>query len=233
MRRRSVVAVALVAMAAAGAGLWFAWFTQVHDRSAPEAALDAISRDVPGAGGAAPATPDGLWTVRPNDTVFVGYRVRERFVGALVEQTATGRTGAVTGSLRIDGDQVTAASFSADLTQLHSRQARRDSALRHRGIETEQHPEAAFELAAPLRLPAPPTRGEAVQLTALGRLTLHGETAPVRVSLDARWDGTTISVAGQAPIELADFGIDAIDVHGLVRSDDQAILELQLLFVPS
>jgi polyisoprenoid-binding protein YceI len=239
MPRRAVVVavVALVATTAVGVGLWW-WLG--YDPSAPEAALDAISRDGidhdggGGSGGAeGPANPDGRWTVRPNDTVFVGYRVREKFVGSLAEKTATGRTRAVRGTLHIDGDRVTAASFTADLTELHSRQARRDSALRHRGIETEQYPEATFELAAPLRLPELPRRGETVEISATGRLTLHGETAVVQAALESRWDGATISVAGQVPIVLADFGMDAVDVHGLVRTDDQVTLELQLLFVPA
>ncbi|HEV7759227.1 MAG TPA: YceI family protein [Acidimicrobiales bacterium] len=238
MPRRAVVAavVALMAPTAVGVGLWW---RLGYDPSAPEAALDAISRDGGGrdggGGGGAegPASPDGRWTIRPNDTVFVGYRVREKFVGSLAERTATGRTRAVRGTLHIDGDRVTAASFTADLTELHSRQARRDSALRHRGIETEQFPEATFELAAPLRLPELPRQGETVEVTATGQLTLHGETAVVQVALESRWDGATISVAGQVPIVLADFGMDAVDVHGLVRTDDQVTLELQLLFVPT
>jgi polyisoprenoid-binding protein YceI len=232
MRRRAVAiaVVVLVAAAAGGVGLWLA----AGGSSAPEAALDAISREGgDGAGAEVPDDPDGRWVVRRNDTVFVGYRVQERFVGALAERTATGRTRSVTGGLTVDGDRITAASFTADLTELHSRQARRDSALRFRGIETEQHPEASFELAAPIDLPAAPERGETVEVTATGRLTLHGETALVRVALEGRWDGATISVAGQAPIVLADYGMDAIDVHGLVRTGDQATLELQLLFVPA
>jgi polyisoprenoid-binding protein YceI len=238
MRRRTVVVavVALVVATAVGVGLWW---RLGYDPSAPEAALDAISRDTggrgggPGDGSEGPARPDGRWTVRPNDTVFVGYRVRERFVGSLAEKTATGRTRAVRGNLHIDGDEVTAASFTADLTELRSRQARRDSALRHRGIETEQYPEATFELAAPLRLPERPRQGETVEVTATGQLTLHGETAVVQAALECRWDGATISVAGQVPIVLTDFGMEAVDVHGLVRTDDRVTLELQLLFVPA
>jgi polyisoprenoid-binding protein YceI len=159
--------------------------------------------------------------------------MRERFVGGVTDRVATGRTREVVGSLTVEGDAVTAASFTADLTALHSRQARRDSALRHRGIETEDYPEASFELTAPIRLPDDPERGETVEVTAVGGLTLHGRTAPVRIALEGRWDGATISVAGEAPITLADFGIDAIDVHGLVRSEDEATLELQLLLIPA
>jgi len=237
MRRPLVVAVAAVAAAAVtaagGGGIWLA----LSDGAAPEARLGAIDRDRATGDAAgdepAPSSPEGRWAVVADDSVFVGYRVTERFVGGLTDRVATGRTAAVVGGVTVAGDRITAASFTADLTQLDSSQERRDSALRHRGIETGRYPEASFELTVPIRLSDAPARGETVEVTAVGGLTLHGRTAPVRVALEARWDGATISIAGEAPITLADFGIDAIDVHGLVRTDDRATLELQLLLVPA
>ena len=55
-------------------------------------------------------------------------------------------------------------------------------------------------------------------------------TAPTTVTLDARWDGDTIEVAGSAPIVLADFDIEPPDVPGLAKADDAGSFEILLVF---
>jgi polyisoprenoid-binding protein YceI len=227
-----VAAAALVVVVLGGAVVWY---TVLRDTADPEADIDAVSADGAGenAAGDGPSTPDGTWTVETGGTVFVGYRVEEQFAGDTIKKTATGRTPAVEGKLTVAGDEITEASFTADLTQLSSDQARRDSALLTRGLEIERFPTASFELTQPLTLPAPPTRGETVELTAAGNLTLHGQTRPVEVALEGRWDGATISVAGDTPITFADYGMQAIEIGGFVSTDDHGTMELQLLLVPA
>ena len=66
---------------------------------------------------------------------------------------------------------------------------------------------------------------------ATGTLLLHGVTRPVKVTLDARWNGPTIDAVGTAPIVLADFGIDAPDTP-IAKVDDHGSLELDLQFAP-
>lgn len=226
-RLRLVLVAALLLLALAGLALW--WFV-LRDTSDPEADLDAI--DAGAAAGDAPATPDGTWAVEPGDDVFVGYRVDELFAGDSLSVTATGRTPAVDGTLTVEGTTVTAAEVTADVTQLASDQARRDSALATRGLETDRFPEATFALTEPLDLPAPPERDAPVTTTVGGDLTLHGVTAPVDVEVEARWDGPTISVAGSAPIAFADHDMAAIDIPGFVRTEDTGTMEFQLVFVP-
>jgi polyisoprenoid-binding protein YceI len=207
------------------------WYFVLRDTAAPEASLDAIEGDQ--AAGEAPATPDGTWNLKPDDTVFVGYRVEEQFAGDTVKKTATGRTGKVEGTLTIDGTTVAAADITADVSTLTSDQQRRDSALASRGLETGRFPTASFTLTSPLELPDSPQRGATVDTTVSGDLTLHGVTVPVEVDVQASWDGPTISVAGSAPISFDDFGIDSIEIPGFVSTAAEGTMELQLLFVPS
>src|SRR5439155_1704235 len=82
----------------------------------------------------------------------------------------------------------------ADLTGLTSDQARRDSAIRERGLETDRFPETTFTLTAPITLPSAPVRGTSYRVTATGDLTLHGVTRSVQVALEAKWNGATIAV---------------------------------------
>jgi polyisoprenoid-binding protein YceI len=241
MSRRWIIGLsALVVVILGGVAVWY---VVLRDDAPPEADLDAVSDGSGGDGGesaagdgdgdgAAPDTPDGTWTIEQGDTVFVGYRVQEQFAGDTVEKTGAGRTPAVEGTLTVDGDQITAADFTADLTQLSSDQDRRDSALLSRGLQIEQFPQATFELTEPITLPAAPEQGEAVEVTATGNLTLHGQTKPTDIDLEGRWDGATISIAGDTEITFADFGMDPIEIGGFVTTEDHGTLELQLLLVP-
>ena len=228
-----VVGGVVVVLALVGAAVW--WFV-LRDTADPEADLDAIDTGAEGADGSSgegPATPDGEWAVAPGESVFVGYRVDELFAGDSVSRTATGRTPAVTGTLTVEGDTVTAADVTADVTQLTSDQARRDSALATRGLETGEFPEASFTLAEPVTLPSAPERDTSVEATVSGDLTLHGVTAPVTLTVEARWDGPTISVAGRAPIAFADYGMEVVDIPGFVRTEDNGTMEFQLVFAPA
>lgn len=242
MSKVTKVVVAVVAvLVVAGAGLWWA---VLRDTSPEVANLDAI--DVPsnlgaaGSGGPAgtgagdaPASADGTWEVVAGEDVFVGYRIQELFGGQTIEKTATGRTPAVEGSVVIDGTTISSATFTADLTQLASDEARRDAAVGTRGLETETFPEATFTLTEPITLPSAPTPGEEITVSATGDLTLHGVTQPVTLELTAEWTGAAITVAGSAPVVLADFDMEAIEIPGFVTVADDGVLELQLVLQPA
>jgi polyisoprenoid-binding protein YceI len=173
-----------------------------------------------------PADRDAATTYEvtsPGDT-FVGYRVREEFAGFGVKD-AVGRTPDVSGTAAVDGDAITAASLQADLTTLASDDGRRDNALRDRGLESGRFPTAEFELTEPVELSRERT-------TVRGRLTLHGETRPIRVRLSSQRVGDEIEVAGSAPIEFADFRIEPPSVAGFVTVEDQGTLEFKLRLKP-
>jgi polyisoprenoid-binding protein YceI len=228
-----ILAAVVVVLVVGGVGFWY---FVVRDDAPPEASLDAIGTDRTstttgdgGSGGGDPVTLDGTWKVEQGDDVFVGYRVRELFAGDTIKKTAAGRTSEVEGSLTIAGDQVSAVDITADVTALKSDQARRDSAISMRGLQTEQFPEATFELTEPITLPNT-EQGKEIDVTATGDLTLHGETKAVDVDLQAQWDGSTIKVAGSTPVTFADYGIGTIEIPGFVKTDDNGTMELQLLF---
>ena len=222
-----ILAAAVVVLVVGGAGFWY---FVLRDDAPPKASLDAIDEDGSATTtGGEPATLDGTWKVQQGEDVFVGYRVQELFAGDTIKKTAAGRTPAVDGSLTIAGNEVSKVDITADVTQLKSDQARRDSAIAMRGLQTEQFPEATFALTEPIPLPST-DQGKEIDVTATGDLTLHGQTKPVEVALKAEWDGSVIKVAGSTPITFADYGIDTIEIPGFVKTDDNGTMELQLLF---
>jgi polyisoprenoid-binding protein YceI len=219
--------VAVVAVVVVG-GLGFYWLFLRGD--APERAqLPVRPTGTTVAGGPAVGSPDGQWRLSPGDGIFVGYRVQEQFAGDTIEKTAVGRTIAVSGSMAISADQVTAVSVEADMTRLTSDQRRRDDYIRQRGLETDTYGTATFTLTEPIALPAQVPTGEPFDLTAKGELTLHGTTRPVEMALEAQWDGTVIDVAGGTHIVMADYGMEPPS-NSIVSVADEGELGLQLSF---
>ena len=178
------------------------------------------------------ASADGTWKVAPADNVFVGYRVQELFAGDTIKKDAAGRTPAVEGTITISGSTITAADITADVTKLKSDRAARDNQIRTRGLQTDTFPQAMFKLTKPVTLPSAPVKGQSVDFTATGELTLHGQTKTIEVPLKAQWDGGTVSVAGGAPVVFSDYGIDPPS-NGITAVDDNGEFELQLTFIPA
>jgi polyisoprenoid-binding protein YceI len=233
---KKLLLIAIPVLLLAGAAAAGAWWVFLRDDAPARASLDnlPVPTTVAGApGGDVPSTADGTWAVLQGPDVFVGYRVQEQFAVDTVKRTAAGRSPAVTGSLVVAGNVVSAARFDVDMTKLDSGSDRRDGRMRTAGLQTDAFPTASFQLTAPIVLPATPQLGVPVDVQAVGDLTLHGVTRSVPVQLKARWDGSSIAVTGNTLIAMADFGITPPSVGGFVSVDYGGVLELQLVLTPA
>jgi len=170
---------------------------------APTASTGAASTSA-GSTFASSSSADGIWKVATGSTA--GYRVKETLLGQ--SHPAVGRTTALTGSVAISGVDVTAASFSADLTHVKSDQSERDSQFQGRIMDTSKYPTATFTLTGPIDLGTVPADGTTVTATATGNLTMDGTTRSVTLQVEARKTGTTIQVSGSTPITFSDYNID-------------------------
>jgi polyisoprenoid-binding protein YceI len=135
-----------------------------------------------------------------------GYRVKETVLGQ--SGTAVGRTSAVTGRLTLAGTQISAASFSVDMTQVTSTKSQRDGQFQGRIMDTAQFPTATFALTKPIALGTVPASGVTIAPKATGKLTLHGTARTVTIALVAARTGNVIQVSGSVPITFADYSID-------------------------
>jgi len=228
-----VVALALVLL---GAGYWV--FVARTSGSPPPAALDAAPSPAPaststGAGTDATSSADGTWRVRRDGSSFVGYRVREQLAFLSSPSDAVGRSTAVTGTMQLAGDRVSAVRVEADLTKLTSDESRRDNAIRQRGLESDRFPTASFELTRPIQLGQAPADGQQVDGEGRGKLTVHGVTRDVALKLQGRRSGGTIQVAGQLPVRMTDYGIQPPQFGPVVSIQDDATVEFQLVFEPA
>lgn len=180
---------------------------------------------------AAPSGSDlsGHWTVVAgpvDEPTAAGYRVVEKVAGGLASDTATGRTGDVTGSVTVVGTQVTAANFTVNMATLKSDKSLRDTVLKTNAIETNKYPTAEFTLADPIVLPNI-IPGKIYTAKARGTLRLHGVSKVVNVTLQYQETKTGIVLLADMPITMADYSITAPSVAGVVAVENHGSFELR------
>jgi polyisoprenoid-binding protein YceI len=214
--------VALVLVLAVGG--FAAWYFLADDAPPPPKLEDAAST------GAAGGSPDGEWVLGTGG--FVGYRVEEKFGGETLSKTAVGRTSDISGTMTIAGNRIDSAKVTANLKELTSDREPRDTYLYENALETNTYPTAEFALDAPVALPSPVPSGKVVEVPVTGKLTLHGQTQPVTATLEGRWTGNRIDVAGRIPVQFATFGIPTPD-SAIVETEDHGDIELKLVFARS
>ena len=240
--RRVVLAILIPFVIIGGVLAWF--FLRSDD--VKEAALPALTTVAQPSSSGAPSpaagetgstivapggtSADGAWKAAAGADTFVGYRVDEVFAAGAVNKTAVGRTPGVTGRIVIAGSTISQANFEADMTALKSDEARRDSQLKVKGIESTKFPKATFVLSAPIDLGGSPKIGAELPVKANGKLTLHGVTREITLDLKARWSGDRIDVAGKTDILMADYAIEPPTIPAIVTVENKGVLELQLAF---
>jgi polyisoprenoid-binding protein YceI len=156
----------------------------------------------------------GTWTVASGSVA--GYRVTEQFAGQSSTHQAVARTSAVSGQVTIvqSGDtyQMSSATITVQLSSLASVDSvagynvtNRDRIVQE-SLDVDTFPTAVFE-AENVALPAGAETGQAVTVSAPGKLTIHGVTKDVTATLQLRVSGGSAQIAGSIPTNMTDFGI--------------------------
>lgn len=236
MTRRSrwiagVAATAVVLIAGAGVTAYLAFG---GDAPAP-VALTTLPSSASSSGGPSDGA-DGTWTIDDSSgsladgsSTYAGYRVEEELSG-FGANTAVGRTRHVSGSMTVDGTRITALDVTVDMSTLQSDRPQRDEQLRERGLETNRFPTATFRLTEPIDVGTRPKDGQAIELTAVGDLTLHGVTKQVSVPIQAAISGDQIQAVASLDVALADYDIQKPTGFLIVSIADTGTIELHLLF---
>jgi polyisoprenoid-binding protein YceI len=228
-----VVGAAVLLVALAAGAIWYFIFR--GDSPAP-VDIDTATESAEEEAGQAPSSLDGTWrvdqligTFDDFTSAFAGYRVQEELVG-IGAQTAVGRTPNVTGTLEIEGTEISTTDITVDMTTLTSDEDRRDGALTSQAIETATFPTATFVLTKPIELDEIPEEGVPITADATGDLTLHGVTNRVTIPIQGQVDGDVITVTGSTEIAFADYGIGQPTSGAVLSVEDHGIFELQLFF---
>jgi polyisoprenoid-binding protein YceI len=235
MKRRLIIAaaagVAVVVLAGGGAYVYF--FSGL--RSSPSAlGLSTTPRQAAGTPtSTTTGSLAGTWSVTTGS--LAGYRVKELFVGQTSKHEAVARTSTVSGTLTVSGDaggyQVTGIMFTVALTHLHSVDSvagrdvtQRDSFV-SRQMNLGQFPNATFTASSG---PVPATGGSGpVDVTAAGKLTIHGVTKDVTATGKAQLSSGKIEIAGNLSIDMTDYGVSPPSVP-FTTVDSQVTIEFDL-----
>jgi polyisoprenoid-binding protein YceI len=179
--------------------------------------------------------PVGLWTLQQGSEA--GYRVREKLARLPAQSDAVGRTEAVTGQMTIErqanGLVARDIRVEVDTTKLRSDEARRDRALRERGLQTDRYPRALFVSTGPVPIPMEAQNGSEVQLNLPGELTIHGVRRTVSIPIQARLRNGRLEVAGAVEFAMNDFGIVPPSVANIVTVEPRGTMEFQLFMAKS
>jgi polyisoprenoid-binding protein YceI len=238
-RLKLLIGGAVIVVALAGVGVWYVF---IRDDAPPEVSLEAAVDQVddgaedPSATTTAASGIEGTWTVDTESGdfdfetatgTFAGFRVEEE-LSSIGSTTAVGRTGDVSGSFTIEGTTVTEADFEVDLTTITTNESRRDDRVQD-ALETGEFPSATFTLTEPLDLGEEAAGGEAVSVTAVGDLTVHGVTESVEFPLEAQLVDGTVVLVGSIDRALSDFDVEAPSSPVVLSVSDDFTLELQFL----
>jgi polyisoprenoid-binding protein YceI len=217
--------VVVAALAVAGPFLYIHFF----NGSTPAALTLSPSGSAPAGSSASSAAMAGSWTVGSGSVV--GYRVNEVLLGQ--NTTAVGRSTSVTGHLTIADSTATAASFSVTMDTIRSDKSQRDDRFNGPIMNVAKYPTGTFALTSPVDLAPLPAAGTVKTYTVHGKLTLHGTTRAVTVTLTAERTASGIKVAGQIPVLFSDYNIQNPSFAGFVTTQDHGLLEFLLVFTRS
>jgi polyisoprenoid-binding protein YceI len=170
-----------------------------------------------------PVEIDGTWLVQTGSEA--GYRLGEVLSGE--QLTVVGRTEEVTGTVAIDGGVLTEALITVDVGTISSDDSARDAYFR-RALDTTSFPDATFELTEAVDVASIGLSDDPLTVTALGLLTLHGESQEVTATLDVQRPPEGVEVACQISVALRDFNLEAPDL-GWVVVDEAGTVEALLL----
>lgn len=210
------------------------YFVVLGGSSVAPLALSTADPSQPATTASASAAPltdlAGAWSVASGSVA--GYRVREQLASLPAQSDAVGRTSQVSGTVTLTGASdaltVSAANLTVDVSTLTSDQSMRDQRIRNQGLESNRFPKATFELTQPVTLPATASSGATINVSATGKLTIHGSTQTVTIPLQARITSNQIEVVGSITFPFEKFGMTPPSIGGFVSVQDSATMEFDI-----
>ncbi|MEM9749173.1 MAG: YceI family protein [Actinomycetota bacterium] len=241
-----VGAVAFLMAIAVAVGLWLFFRGDAPDEVSLDDAIATVETEITPNGDGASATEtvagvadgvvDGVWTIDTETGQFdyeaatgsfAGFRIDEE-LRSIGSTTAVGRTGDITGSMTIEGTTVTAAEFEIDLTTITTNDSMRDDNVQD-ALDTGEFPTASFTLTEPIELGDGAADGEAVSVTGVGEMTIHGVTNPIEIAIDAQLVDDLVVAVGSMDMTFSDFGVTVPDGGPVISVDDAGVVEFQFL----
>ena len=133
----------------------------------------------------------------------------------------------MSGSADIEAGTLTAGEITVDMTNLTSDSDVRDSNVRRKILHTDQFPEATFRVTEPADVSQVPDDGSVAKVELTGEMSIHGETNTVTHEFDVARSGSSLIVAGDVPINRADYGVESPEFVA-AKIDEQGEVNIRL-----
>ena len=224
LRAHPLRAVALVVLLA---GCGYAWAQVRPFVGLPD---DDVGRTIP----AAPHL-----TAEPGETILridatqseVRYAVHEKLAGQDAG-TAKGTTQGIAGDIALNLEspaESRVGEIVIDLEQLRSDNSLRDRRIRADFLESEEFPLARFTTTSVEGMPETLPEGKDVTFTLVGDLEVKETTAEVSWDVTGRMVSGELVATATTTLKMSDFDIGPINIAGLVQTEDEVALTLDLV----
>lgn len=163
---------------------------------------------------AQPATTeiDGEWRVvygdKPNFS-SVGFTFEEILPGE--QQVTSGSTNALEGNATIKNETLEAGRVVVDMEQVATDQEKRDINVRSKIFNTNEYPEAVFEVTEPVSLHDVDADANVSEIQVPGELTIKGVTKDVNPTFKVVRSGDQLILSTIININRTDYGVETPD----------------------
>lgn len=184
-----------------------------------------------------PSAPE--LTAGPGETIYridatgssASYAVEETIAGQGAG-TAEGTTQAIAGDIALNRGRPAESRVGdivIDLRQLRSDNSLRDRRIRADFLASDDHPLARFATTSVEGMPATlPETGD-ITFTLVGDLTVKETTLPAEWDVTARMVGEELTATATTVVAMSAYDIGPISIAGLVRTEDEVTLTLELV----
>lgn len=221
---------AAVAVVVVVAGGTFVYIHFISGKAPAPLSLKAAAGSTQSASpaGTSPAATPLAGTWKAGSGSVVGYRVQEVLFGQ--DNTAVGRSSAITGSITIRGTSVTAGAFTVQMATIKSDESQRDVQFNGRIMDTSAYPTGSLALTRTISLAPLPATGAIKTYGTSANLTLHGHTRPVTFTLSAERTASGIEISGSIPVLFSNWDIPNPSFGNVITTQNHGELEFLLKF---
>jgi polyisoprenoid-binding protein YceI len=142
-----------------------------------------------------------------------------------------GRSTQVTSHFLLENGEMRDAEVTVPVASIRTGNDRRDHDMVSEAyLDQAHHPDIVFVAREFDGEPVQPGRDGSGQLQ--GTLTVRGESKPVSIPVQYHWQGSTVVVSGELPIDIRDYGMKPPTLMLVQHMDAQVLMRFRLTFAP-
>ena len=191
-----------------------------------------VTKEVPRAPRLTPRDGETLLRIDPTRSSLT-YEVNEQ-LGVRTTGTAKGSTSGIAGDVALNEGALEKSRIGqivVNIEQFESDNNLRDARIRQDFLQSNQFPLATFDLDKIVGLTGAATEGKSYDFTIEGNVTVKGKPATATFDVTATWKDGELVATATTVAKLSRFDAGPISIAGLVQTEDDVRLTLELVAV--